>query len=69
MCIFPTFDLGPGGESLTSPYAPTLSPLTNGAAFATTASPLTTTALQAAAAGVAGKQVEGEVKPIHIRNL
>nr|XP_036222677.1 CUGBP Elav-like family member 2 isoform X2 [Bactrocera oleae] len=50
---------GPGGESLTSPYAPTLSPLTNGAAFATTASPLTTTALQAAAAGVAGKQVEG----------
>ncbi|XP_011199949.2 CUGBP Elav-like family member 2 isoform X2 [Bactrocera dorsalis] len=50
---------GPGGESLTSPYAPTLSPLTNGAAFATTATPLTTTALQAAAAGVAGKQVEG----------
>nr|XP_036222678.1 CUGBP Elav-like family member 1 isoform X3 [Bactrocera oleae]XP_036222679.1 CUGBP Elav-like family member 1 isoform X3 [Bactrocera oleae]XP_036222680.1 CUGBP Elav-like family member 1 isoform X3 [Bactrocera oleae]XP_036222681.1 CUGBP Elav-like family member 1 isoform X3 [Bactrocera oleae] len=52
-------NLWPGGESLTSPYAPTLSPLTNGAAFATTASPLTTTALQAAAAGVAGKQVEG----------
>ncbi|XP_029405110.2 CUGBP Elav-like family member 1 isoform X3 [Bactrocera dorsalis] len=52
-------NLWPGGESLTSPYAPTLSPLTNGAAFATTATPLTTTALQAAAAGVAGKQVEG----------
>ncbi|XP_053961178.1 CUGBP Elav-like family member 5 isoform X1 [Anastrepha ludens] len=48
-----------GGEHLTSPYASTLSPLINGAAFPTSASPLTPTALQAAAAGVAGKQVEG----------
>ncbi|XP_054744725.1 CUGBP Elav-like family member 2 isoform X2 [Anastrepha obliqua] len=50
---------GSGGEHLTSPYASTLSPLINGAAFPTSASPLTPTALQAAAAGVAGKQVEG----------
>ncbi|XP_011189384.3 CUGBP Elav-like family member 2 isoform X3 [Zeugodacus cucurbitae] len=52
-------NLWPGGESLSSPYAQTLSPLTNGGAFATTTSPLTAAALQAAAAGVAGKQVEG----------
>ncbi|XP_058980754.1 CUGBP Elav-like family member 2 isoform X4 [Musca domestica] len=45
-------------DALTSQYAPTLNPLTNGAYAAATA-PLAATALQAAAAGVAGKQIEG----------
>ncbi|XP_046803586.1 CUGBP Elav-like family member 1 isoform X1 [Lucilia cuprina] len=48
-----------GAEALTSPYAPTLNPLTNGAYAAAATAPLTASALQAAAAGVAGKQIEG----------
>uniref|UniRef100_A0A1B0GGL5 RRM domain-containing protein n=1 Tax=Glossina pallidipes TaxID=7398 RepID=A0A1B0GGL5_GLOPL len=48
---------GPGADALTSPYGTTaLNSLTNGA-YAT--APLTAQALQAAAAGVAGKQIEG----------
>lgn len=47
---------GPGTDALTSPYATTLSPLTNGGY---TTAPITASALQAAAAGVAGKQIEG----------
>ncbi|XP_046803599.1 CUGBP Elav-like family member 1 isoform X2 [Lucilia cuprina] len=50
---------GTGAEALTSPYAPTLNPLTNGAYAAAATAPLTASALQAAAAGVAGKQIEG----------
>ncbi|KAM7353091.1 bruno 2 isoform 2-T2 [Cochliomyia hominivorax] len=52
---------GTGTEALTSPYASTLNPLTNGAyaAAAAATAPLTASALQAAAAGVAGKQIEG----------
>ncbi|XP_065358567.1 CUGBP Elav-like family member 2 isoform X3 [Calliphora vicina] len=48
-----------GAEALTSPYATTLNPLTNGAYAAAATAPLTASALQAAAAGVAGKQIEG----------
>ncbi|KAL9923852.1 CUGBP Elav-like family member 2 isoform X2 [Glossina fuscipes] len=48
---------GPGADALTSPYGTTaLNSLTNGAY---TTAPLTAQALQAAAAGVAGKQIEG----------
>ncbi|XP_065358566.1 CUGBP Elav-like family member 2 isoform X2 [Calliphora vicina] len=50
---------GTGAEALTSPYATTLNPLTNGAYAAAATAPLTASALQAAAAGVAGKQIEG----------
>uniref|UniRef100_A0A1B0AT25 RRM domain-containing protein n=1 Tax=Glossina palpalis gambiensis TaxID=67801 RepID=A0A1B0AT25_9MUSC len=47
----------PGADALTSPYGTTaLNSLTNGAY---TTAPLTAQALQAAAAGVAGKQIEG----------
>ena len=62
ICLFYfVFHLGTSTEALTSPYAPTLNPLTNGAyaAAAAATAPLTTSALQAAAAGVAGKQIEG----------
>ncbi|XP_075153079.1 uncharacterized protein LOC142226767 isoform X2 [Haematobia irritans] len=45
--------------ALTSQYAPALNPLTNGAYAAAAAAPLAASALQAAAAGVAGKQIEG----------
>ncbi|XP_067622580.1 CUGBP Elav-like family member 1 isoform X2 [Eurosta solidaginis] len=51
--------LWPRGESFTSPYASTLNPMSNGTSFAAAVSPLSTTALRAAAVGVAGKQVEG----------
>ncbi|XP_055917266.1 CUGBP Elav-like family member 2 isoform X2 [Eupeodes corollae] len=44
-----------GTEALTSPYAQSLTHLTNGA-FATATSPLTASALSAAAAGVAGPE-------------
>ncbi|XP_043064607.1 CUGBP Elav-like family member 2 isoform X4 [Drosophila ficusphila] len=60
---------GGGGQTLTlnalwptsaaDPYASSLSGLSNGAAYGATSQPLTASALQAAAAGVAGKQVEG----------
>lgn len=62
LLFFIIFHLGTGAEALTSPYAPTLNPLTNGAyaaAAAAATAPLTASALQAAAAGVAGKQIEG----------
>ncbi|KAM7353092.1 bruno 2 isoform 3-T6 [Cochliomyia hominivorax] len=57
----PHHALWTGTEALTSPYASTLNPLTNGAyaAAAAATAPLTASALQAAAAGVAGKQIEG----------
>ncbi|XP_023031373.2 CUGBP Elav-like family member 2 isoform X2 [Drosophila willistoni] len=52
-----------GPTAATEPYAPThLSGLTNGSAtvaYGAAAQPLTASALQAAAAGVAGKQIEG----------
>ncbi|KAH8249400.1 hypothetical protein KR032_009317 [Drosophila birchii] len=64
----PTQQVG-GGQTLTlnalwppsaaDPYTPSLSGLTNGAAAYGAAQPLTASALQAAAAGVAGKQIEG----------
>ncbi|XP_020808024.1 CUGBP Elav-like family member 1 isoform X3 [Drosophila serrata] len=64
----PTQQVG-GGQPLTlnalwppsaaDPYTPSLSGLTNGAAAYGAAQPLTASALQAAAAGVAGKQIEG----------
>ncbi|XP_016987812.1 CUGBP Elav-like family member 2 isoform X4 [Drosophila rhopaloa] len=60
---------GGGGQTLTlnalwppnatDPYASSLSGLTNGAAYGAASQPLTASALQAAAAGVAGKQIEG----------
>nr|XP_036668778.1 CUGBP Elav-like family member 1-B isoform X4 [Drosophila suzukii]XP_036668779.1 CUGBP Elav-like family member 1-B isoform X4 [Drosophila suzukii]XP_036668780.1 CUGBP Elav-like family member 1-B isoform X4 [Drosophila suzukii] len=60
---------GGGGQTLTlnslwpqnaaDPYSSSLSGLTNGAAYGTASQPLTASALQAAAAGVAGKQIEG----------
>lgn len=56
LCTF----LGP--PSAADPYTPSLSGLTNGAAAYGAAQPLTASALQAAAAGVAGKQIEGEFK-------
>ncbi|XP_043064605.1 CUGBP Elav-like family member 2 isoform X2 [Drosophila ficusphila] len=49
----------PGPTSAADPYASSLSGLSNGAAYGATSQPLTASALQAAAAGVAGKQVEG----------
>ncbi|XP_017024189.1 CUGBP Elav-like family member 1 isoform X2 [Drosophila kikkawai] len=49
----------PGPPSAADPYTPSLSGLTNGAAAYGAAQPLTASALQAAAAGVAGKQIEG----------
>ncbi|KAH8241526.1 hypothetical protein KR026_010127 [Drosophila bipectinata] len=45
--------------SAADPYTTSLSGLTNGAAYGATAQPLTASAIQAAAAGVAGKQIEG----------
>ncbi|XP_043653903.1 CUGBP Elav-like family member 4 isoform X1 [Drosophila teissieri] len=60
---------GGGGQSLTfnalwppnaaDPYSSSLSGLTNGVAYGAASQPLTPSALQAAAAGVAGKQIEG----------
>ncbi|EDW88180.2 CUGBP Elav-like family member 3-A isoform X4 [Drosophila yakuba] len=60
---------GGGGQSLTfnalwppnaaDPYSSSLSGLTNGAAYGAASQPLTPSAIQAAAAGVAGKQIEG----------
>ncbi|XP_017115659.1 AT-rich interactive domain-containing protein 1B isoform X5 [Drosophila elegans] len=60
---------GGGGQTLTlnalwhpnaaDPYASSLSGLTNGTPFGAASQPLTASALQAAAAGVAGKQIEG----------
>ncbi|XP_037711989.1 CUGBP Elav-like family member 1 isoform X6 [Drosophila subpulchrella] len=60
---------GGGGQTLTlnalwpqnaaDPYSSSLSGLTNGAAYGAASQPLTASALQAAAAGVAGKQIEG----------
>ncbi|XP_017012096.2 CUGBP Elav-like family member 1 isoform X1 [Drosophila takahashii] len=60
---------GAGGQTLTlnalwppnaaDPYSSSLSGLTNGAAYGAASQPLTASALQAAAAGVAGKQIEG----------
>lgn len=47
-----------GTDALASPYGTTLSHLTNGT-FAAATAPLTASALSAAAAGVAGKQIEG----------
>ncbi|XP_016987810.1 CUGBP Elav-like family member 2 isoform X2 [Drosophila rhopaloa] len=49
----------PGPPNATDPYASSLSGLTNGAAYGAASQPLTASALQAAAAGVAGKQIEG----------
>ncbi|XP_017099761.2 CUGBP Elav-like family member 2 isoform X2 [Drosophila bipectinata] len=48
-----------GHTSAADPYTTSLSGLTNGAAYGATAQPLTASAIQAAAAGVAGKQIEG----------
>ncbi|XP_033155219.1 CUGBP Elav-like family member 4 isoform X4 [Drosophila mauritiana] len=60
---------GGGSQSLTfnalwppnaaDPYSSSLSGLTNGAAYGAASQPLTASALQAAAAGVVGKQIEG----------
>ncbi|XP_039500970.1 CUGBP Elav-like family member 1 isoform X4 [Drosophila santomea] len=60
---------GGGAQSLTfnalwppnaaDPYSSSLSGLTNGAAYGAASQPLTPSAIQAAAAGVAGKQIEG----------
>lgn len=47
-----------GTDALASPYAQSLTHLTNGT-FAAATAPLTASALSAAAAGVAGKQIEG----------
>ncbi|XP_036668776.3 CUGBP Elav-like family member 2 isoform X2 [Drosophila suzukii] len=49
----------PGPQNAADPYSSSLSGLTNGAAYGTASQPLTASALQAAAAGVAGKQIEG----------
>ncbi|XP_055840189.1 CUGBP Elav-like family member 2 isoform X3 [Episyrphus balteatus] len=56
--IHPQFLQGTGTDALTSPYAQSLTHLTNGT-FATATAPLTASALSVAAAGVAGKQIEG----------
>ncbi|XP_030384842.1 CUGBP Elav-like family member 1-A isoform X3 [Scaptodrosophila lebanonensis] len=65
----PAYGLHPAhylqGPPSADAYAPTLSPLTNGAngaaaaCYGAAAQPLNASALQAAAAGVAGKQIEG----------
>lgn len=49
-----------GHTSAADPYTTSLSGLTNGAAYGAAAQPLTASAIQAAAAGVAGKQIEGK---------
>ncbi|XP_070070370.1 CUGBP Elav-like family member 2 isoform X3 [Drosophila takahashii] len=49
----------PGPPNAADPYSSSLSGLTNGAAYGAASQPLTASALQAAAAGVAGKQIEG----------
>ncbi|KMY89906.1 uncharacterized protein Dsimw501_GD23831, isoform F [Drosophila simulans] len=49
----------PGPPNAADPYSSSLSGLTNGAAYGAASQPLTASALQAAAAGVVGKQIEG----------
>ncbi|KQS70518.1 CUGBP Elav-like family member 2 isoform X2 [Drosophila erecta] len=49
----------PGPPNAADPYSSPLSGLTNGAAYGAASQPLTASALQAAAAGVTGKQIEG----------
>nr|NP_001260410.1 bruno 2, isoform K [Drosophila melanogaster]NP_788039.1 bruno 2, isoform D [Drosophila melanogaster]AAO41184.1 bruno 2, isoform D [Drosophila melanogaster]AGB92945.1 bruno 2, isoform K [Drosophila melanogaster] len=49
----------PGPPNAADPYSSSLSGLTNGAAYGAASQPVTTSALQAAAAGVTGKQIEG----------
>ncbi|XP_039500838.1 CUGBP Elav-like family member 1 isoform X2 [Drosophila santomea] len=49
----------PGPPNAADPYSSSLSGLTNGAAYGAASQPLTPSAIQAAAAGVAGKQIEG----------
>lgn len=51
-----------GPPNAADPYSSSLSGLTNGAAYGAASQPVTTSALQAAAAGVTGKQIEGKLK-------